>query len=217
MQGQVSPMVEILPLPAVFFSLYKGQAPEKSVTILNHHDRPLKITGLDQKSDRFTAQLHTVREGQEYALVVQVNPQAALGRTREKVTLNSDNPRQPRLSVGVNILIKDEVYIFPETIDLGKVSIQELKNTPALLKSLIQTVLVKRREGKGKDFQITLDHNIPFINIKKEPEKNSETYRLDVSPIIDKLKPGKIDIFIKVKTNDKDVPELKIPVLGEVL
>ena len=76
--------------------------------------------------------------------------------------------------------------------------------------------MVKRREGKSGDFQILLQHDIPFIQIKKEPESGSDTYRLDITPIMEKMKPGKIDAFIRVKTNDKEVPELKIPVVGEV-
>lgn len=33
--------------------------------------------------------------------------------------------------------------------------------------------------------------------------------------MLEKMKPGKIDTFIRVKTNDKEVPELKILVVGK--
>jgi hypothetical protein len=45
----------------------------------------------------------------------------------------------------------------------------------------------------------------------------SETYILEISLIPEKLVPGKFEGFIRVKTNDKQVPELKIPVVGEVI
>ena len=103
---------------------------------------------------------------------------------------------------------------FPDQVDFGTIDLEKVKKNPQLLDFLIQTVLVKRREGKGKDFQIKLEHNIPFINIKKEPERGSETYRLDISLVPEKMIPGKVETFIRVLTNDKKVSELKIPVRG---
>ena len=217
MSGKVSPILEVQPMRAMFFSPYKGQAPEKSVTIVNYYNKPITVVRVEAASTRFQAQLKTLKEGREYRLLVQVNPEAPPGRTMEAVNLFTDSTKIPKIEVGVNIFIRDEVFHFPDQIDFGKIELNTLKQKPDLVSLLKQTVMVKRREGKSGDFQILLQHDIPFIQIKKEPESGSDTYRLDITPIMEKMKPGKIDAFIRVKTNDKEVPELKIPVVGEVL
>ncbi|HZE22172.1 MAG TPA: hypothetical protein VE082_08970, partial [Desulfobaccales bacterium] len=66
-------------------------------------------------------------------------------------------------------------------------------------------------------FQIKLSYAIPQIAVKQDPKSGSDTYRLDVSLVPEKLKPGKIDSYITVHTNDKEVPILKIPVKGEFI
>jgi hypothetical protein len=150
-----------------------------------------------------------------------VTPEAGLGKTTEPLIIVTDHPQFPEIKIPVNIYVKGDVYSFPEAVDWGKLHLNKLvsrkKKNRNLEQSLMQSILVKRRPGKGTDFQITIQHGIPFIAIQKTPDRDSDTYRLDITPILEKMKPGKIDTFIKVKTNDKDVPELKISVVGEVL
>lgn len=215
MRGQVNPVIGVYPMDAVFFTLYQGQTKERSLTIVNHYDQPIRITKVESSSSRFTAKLETIKEGKEYKLHVRVNPGSAPGRTMEKAILVTDSVRKPELAVGVNIFMKRDVYNFPDQVDFGVVNLEELRRNPGILGLLRQTVLVKRREGKGKDFHVTLKHDIPFISITKEPESGSEIYRLDVSLLPEKLVKGKIESFIRVLTNDKEVPEIKIPVAGE--
>jgi hypothetical protein len=217
MSGLIKPIIDVRPMADVFFSVYKGKSTEKSVTIINNYKDPLQINKIESNSDRFSHQLKTIKEGHEYKLLVKVNPKASLGRTMEKVVLFTNNEKMPQLQIGVNIFVKDDVYNFPDDINFGTIDLKKLKKNPQLLDLLFQTILVKRREGKGSDFQIKLEHNIPFISIKKDPDSGSETYRLDVSLVLDKMTKGKIDTFIKVITNDKEVPEIKIPVKGEII
>jgi hypothetical protein len=217
MWGRIHSLIDILPMSAIFFSVYKGESQAKSVNLVNNDKKPFQITKIESLSNRFNYKLKTVKEGQEYQFLVKVNPKASLGRTMEKATLFTNNEKIPQFDIGVNIFVKDDVYNFPDDINFGTIDLEKLKKNPQLLDLLIQTILVKRREGKGSDFQIKLEHNIPFIDIKKDPESGSETYRLDVSLVLDKMTKGKIDTFIKVITNDKEVPELKIPVKGEII
>ena len=216
MRGQVNPVIGVYPMDAVFFTLYQGQTKERSLSIVNHYDQPIRITKVESTSNRFTAKLETVKEGKEYKLHVRVNPDSAPGRTMEKATLVTDSIRKPKLAVGVNIFMKKEVYNFPDQVEFGVINLEEVRRNPSILGLLKQTVLVKRREGKGKDFHVTLEHDIPFISITKEPDSGSEIYRLDVSLLPEKMVRGRIESFIRVLTNDKEVPEIRIPVAGEI-
>ncbi len=216
MRGLIIPLVAIQPMPEMFFSVYGGQAKEDAVNIVNNSGEPLKITSLHYETQRFEARIKPIKEGKEYRLLVKVIPDAQPGRSMEKVILFTDNKRVPQVIVGVNIFIKRDVYTFPDEVNFGTIDLEKLNQNPQTLDLLIQTVLVKRREGKGTDFQIELDYNIPFIGIRKEPESQSETYRLDVFLIPDRLTRGKFDTSIRVLTNDMEVPEIRIPVLGEI-
>lgn len=208
--------LDIQPMSAVFFSLYQDESKEQFVTIVNKNEQAVKIIRMETDSKRFKARLETIKEGREYRLHVAVGPGASLGRTMEKVTLFTDKPDGQSIDIGVNIFIKADVYKFPDKVDFGKVSIENLKKDASLIDLHRQTVLVKRRQGKGGDFQIKLEHNIPFINITRDLESGSETYQLDIALLPEKMVKGKIDSFIRVITNDKEVPEIKIPVVGEI-
>jgi hypothetical protein len=219
--GRVIAPIAFRPFKAVFLAAFQGETVERVLTINNNTETPLEIFGIEAGSKRFQAQLQKVKEGQEYKLIVNNNPDATPGKTREDLLLFVSHPEPAEIKLPVNIYIKKDVYLFPDAVTLGKIGIGELQKklakSPEIIQLLTQTVLVKLRPGKGKNFQIKLEHELPFLNIKKTPESNSETYRLDVSLVPDKLKPGKIDSYITVHTNDKEVPELSIPVKGEFL
>ncbi len=218
LQGEVKPApIEFKPMKAIFLSAFKGEEKEGSVIILNHNAKPLDIFAIESKSPRFKAELQKVKPGQEYRLVVKPNPDAPRGRSKDLILLFTDNPKHAEIHVPVFLFVKEEVYTFPDLISFGKCDINKIKNSPEFARSLSQTILVKRRPGKGKDFQIKLKSQVPFLAIQKTPESGSETYRLDIALAPQKLEPGKIDSYITVRTNDKDVPELKIPVKGEIL
>jgi Protein of unknown function (DUF1573) len=220
--GQVlPPVVEFVPFQAFFLSTFQGEPKEQTATIINHADKPLDILGVDTESKRFQADLRTITPGKEFQLTVKVIPAASVGRSLENLLLFTNNPEFQEIKVPVNVFIKGDVYHVPDLVNFVKFTLaslnKALKNSPQKNKLLTQTILVKRKPGRGKDFKIKVQHDIPFIKILKTPDSGSETYRLDITPIIEKMKPAKIDTFIKVKTNDKEVPELKIPVVGEVL
>ncbi len=217
MQGRVKSIIDILPYPVVFIATFKGEAKEMVLDIENNDDKPLLIERVEAPSQRFQATLKTIKEGEKYSLAVKSNPEGDLGKTQDLVKLYTNNEKFPELQIPVNLFIRDDVYLFPESVDLGKINLEKLKKNPQSVEFLSQTILVKRRPGKGKDFQISLETAIPFIAIKKTPENGSETYGLDVSLVPEKLKPGKISNYITVRTNDKEVPELKIPVVGEII
>lgn len=102
------------------------------------------------------------------------------------------------------------------TRSISEPYLDELERTPQLIDFLTQTVLVKRREEKGKGFQIRVEYDLPFIKIVKTPESGSETYRLDVFLVKEKMTRGKINSTIRVFSNDKEIQKLMIPVVGEV-
>ena len=152
LRGVVKPSIEWHPYAAVFFSVFKGDTDEQTVRLVNQQDRPLTITRLEPDGQHFTARLATVEPGKVYDVVVRVPPGTAPGRYREALYLHTNHPTRPRLRVAVNVFVKNEVYVSPEVVDFGTVTISRIAGTPAILDLLAQTVVASKRHG---GFRIT--------------------------------------------------------------
>jgi hypothetical protein len=122
----------------------------------------------------------------------------------------------PRLIVPVNVLVKPDVYVNPETIDFGRVSSKELSNKPSALELLTQSLIVRKRTGSFSITAVTSD--IPFVTTRRSPDGNvgSEVFRIDVALVADRLRPGPIGGTVTIVTDDKEFPEIVVPVRGEI-
>jgi hypothetical protein len=215
MKGRVSDPIDVLPYSAVFLTSFRGESAERSLSIVNNDIEPLFIKEVRSEGESFHAELQTIRENMEYRLSVRSNPHASPGKYKEILWLSTNNEKIPRLKIVVNNYVKNEVYAFPEEIDLGTIRLEDLEKVAGMERVLSQTVLVKHREAK--DFKIQVEHDLPFLKVSQTPASGSDTYRLDIVPRKEKLTKGKIGGVIRVRTNDEDVPELTIPVVGEIL
>lgn len=122
LKGRAKGIIDLLPYAAIFISAFKGEVKEGAVNIANNDKKPLQITKVQSESDRFRAQLQSVKEGEEYKLVVKLNPNAPPGRSKDIVRLFTNNEKMPQLNVPVNVFIKNEVYTFPDQVDFGTIS-----------------------------------------------------------------------------------------------
>jgi Protein of unknown function (DUF1573) len=204
--------VEIEPLQ-LFFSLYDDETATKSVTITSHRGAPLAIKGVDKKGSHFTASLSTLEAGRKYRLEVTVPKSVGPGRYLEAARLRTDDPEHPTLQVGINVFVKRDVYVFPDSVSFGKVTTQQVRNSK-LDGLLTQTLLVKKRVG---DFAITgIETDIPFLTIHKEPSGRAGTFRLDIGLADKELGSGAFDGTIEIETDAPGFPKLTVPVSGEM-
>jgi len=211
----VKPPVEFLPYPAVFFSAYRDEAPERKVRIVSNQDSPLHIQRIESPENHYTVAVDTVQPGKVYDLRVKVRPGADLGRYTEQIVLTTDQPQNNRFQIGANLFVKPDLYAFPEVIDFGSVSLETLDRQPKLLDLLRQTTVLTNRSGPLEIQSVTSD--VPFIRIIRSPESGKETrFRIDVVPVRERMQRGKIAGHVRVLTNDPRHHELLIPVQGEV-
>jgi hypothetical protein len=54
------------------------------------------------------------------------------------------------------------------------------------------------------------------LSITRSPTGRGQAFRVDVSLVHEKLKPGPIKGTIRILTDDKEFPELIVPVRGDV-
>lgn len=215
LRGTVKPPIEMQPYGAVFFSLFEGESAERTVTIVNNQERPLNITRVEPAGAHFTAAVESVTPGKVERLRVTVPPDVMPGRYREAVYLHTDDPQHAKLRVGVNVLVKNDLYVLPETMELGKVSLDSLQNNPEILKLLTRIFVVKKRQGEFEIKSIVSD--VPGLSVARSPAAGaSGTFRIDVALDRDKLKPGTLDGKLRITTDDAAFPELIVPIRGEL-
>ena len=214
LHGRVKQPIDMLPLSAVFAAVFKGEGAERHVRIENNEPEPLNILRLEPEGEHFKAAINTLEAGRVYDLVVDIPPDVPSGRYGEFVNLDTDNQKFPRLRVGVNIFVKTDVYAFPEAVDFGVVSVAQLTAHPELAGALAQSFLLKKRAGTFRILSIESD--VPALRITQTPDGDSGTFSIEVTLIVDKLRPGPLAGQIRLKTTDSEFPEFVVPVRGSV-
>lgn len=211
--GTVAPPVEILPHPAVYFSVYPGESLERSVTFVNNQDSPVNVLSLEKQGQHFDARLETVEAGRKYKVHITVPEKVEPGRYRERVLLKTDASEGKAYPVAVNVFVKPDLFVFPDLITYGTVSTASLRQQPELLNLLRKTLVVQKRAG---NFRITsIQSTVPFLELTQTPTNQSQKFQIVVGLVPDRIEPGKIDGTITIKTDDPAFPELVIPVKGE--
>lgn len=122
----VTPPIEILPLPAAFFSVFEGETSEQTLRIVSHEEVPLVIQRLESHGQHFTAHVETVTPGKVFQLHVKVPAGVAPGRYMEAISLHTDQPQRGPISVPVNVLVKRELHVDPEGTGLRDRSTAEV-------------------------------------------------------------------------------------------
>ncbi len=215
LNGVIKASIELLPNPAVFFSVYRGETAERRIQIVNNEETPVTVKGVEVPSSHFTAEVKPIRPGRTYELIVRVPSDVPPGRYMESATVLTDRADRPRLPVSVNVLVKTDLYANPEVVDFGAVNLTELDRSPRLVELLTQPVMLRRRQGT---FEIkSVESSIPAIQVVREPAKGaSESFRLDVSLVRSKLQPGPLEGSIRILTTADDFPEVVVKVSGTV-
>jgi len=212
MEAYVYLPLEVDPLQ-LFFSLYDDETATKRITITNHQADPLAIKDIEKKGGHFQATVSTLEAGRKYRLDVTVPESVGPGRYLEAVRLNTDDPEHPTVQVGVNIFVKRNVYVFPDSVSFGHLTAQQTNDRKAR-ELLTQTLLVKKRSG---DFAITgIESTVPFLSIQKTPSGRAATFRIDISLADKEVPTGPLDGELKIKTDAPGFPELLVPITGEI-
>jgi hypothetical protein len=179
---------------------------------LNHQPKPLQVRGLDVEGQDFEARLETQKAGEVYKLVVTIPRDLAPGYYSGTVYVNTNSAGYARIGIPINILVRNEIYTFPLVINFRSVSLAQIDANPAAAVDLEQWILVKKRAGKFTIKSIRSD--VPGLKITQTPDGASSAFRVDVA--LARLQPGSLDGKIHVLTDDPAVPEVIVPVSGEI-
>jgi hypothetical protein len=111
-------------------------------------------------------------------------------------------------------LIKERVYTFPDSLDFGRIQVQQLKAGPQWISLLAETLMVY--QAGGKDFQISAQTDVPFLSISPVQSQLKDRYQIAVNVLPERLKSGVVQGHIFITINDPQFPQLAIPVKAVV-
>ena len=214
-EGEISPVIELLPFPAFFVGAHRGEPREQTIEIVNRQPEPIEILEVKHSTDRFTTRLDTIEPGKLFRLTLSVKPDGPSGRHSEPILIKTSSPSLPTITVPANTLLLDRVYTFPDAVDCGVLRMSDIEKTPGLLERIAQTVMVY--QYGGTDFRIEIRSDLPFLAVQTERGPQGDRYQNTVKLLREQLRPGPIRGSLLIKTNDVEFPNLVVPVTGEIL
>ena len=210
--GTVVPAVEFLPRPAFYFSQFGGESQTRSITLKNNQDRPFTVESLSSSSANFEYRFRELEPGRLFELSVSTRPDTPAGRYRDSLFIKTSDARRARLHVEVNILVKPDVFIDPESIDFGTLSRSHIRANLGVLDFVRQSLVISRREGRMQFTSMAAD--LPFLVVDASPAGAANTIMLEVGIDPDRMETGPIRGSIRIGTDDPEHPVLQIPVTG---
>jgi hypothetical protein len=225
LKGRVESYIELNPTPPVFLSAFRWNADERQrvLDVQNRSGEPIKNLRLETEGDEFLTTLLKPKGGENYQVIVQLNPESPSKRAVGSITLITD---RERLKFPVYTFLKDNVYTFPSEVQFPPFDMEDVQRSPGKLDFLKQSLFVY--QYLGDEFQIEIKSIPDYVVIEKTPESGfgavieiprqgkTAVFELVFSPKLDRLTKGSLNDTITIATNDPEFPEITVPVSIEV-
>lgn len=213
-EGEVVGQVEVAPMPALFVVGQRGRGAASSVELINHEAEPLQILDVQHSQDAFSTTLEPLVPGKRYRLTVTLRPDGPGGRRSDPILIRTSSRTVPSIRILAHTNLRNRVYVFPDSVDLGSFELARAKSDPQLLASLAQTLMVYQSDGT--DFRAQVDTDVPGLTLSRERGPRGDRYQIDVQLTPERLRAGEIEGSIRIRTNDPEFPELSVPVHGRM-
>lgn len=211
MAAQVNRPISVEP-QGVMMEGFLGEEIVKVVTIKAHEDQYLTLEPVKLSLPKKVAyELKPIEQGRVYQVVLR-NISQKKDKYSGFMTLKTNYPQKPEITIRFLGYIRGVLQFRPETINFG-----QIKNTPKSGQrdnfSYQRSVRVTLNRGHNlKIEKIDINHNIFETHVTET--QAGKIYRIDVKLHPDKLPKGIMDHKMKVYTNVKDDPVRLIPIRG---
>ena len=214
-KGFVVAPIEVDPAPAFYLSQFEGESVRQTVVIKVNQERDVEVTGVEHEGRAFEMEVEPVEKGREYALTATTSAELSPGRYRESALVYTSDPDRPRIRLEVNILVKRPVHASVDAIDFGQVRLAALRANPSLPELLRQTLII---EARVPDMRITsLTSDFDFIELQREPRGPAQRVRIDVALDPGKLRAGRYEGHLRIRTDVAGSTELELPIAVTVV
>jgi hypothetical protein len=196
----------------VMLAGFVGDEIKQVVTIRSHKEQPLTLE-LAQLSlpKKVAYELKSVEEGKLYQLILR-NISKKQDKYSGFITLKTNYPQKPEITVMFLGHIKGNLGFRPETINFGRIDTARLKKLKNRGQSPYQrSVMVSLNQGDNlKIGKIEINRELFETHVKEILAGKS--YRIDVRLHPEKLPKGIVNEKMRVYTNLKDDPIKVIPI-----
>jgi len=107
-QAEVLGEVRLKPQTLSFGSVPKGSTAIRKIAITKVKEKTLKITKVECSEKWLSTELTEVEKGAKYEIALKLKPGIPVGRARAKLTISTNHPEQPVLTVNVFAYITEE-------------------------------------------------------------------------------------------------------------
>lgn len=214
--GEVVRPIALSPVGEFFLAGVRGERAERSIEIVNNEAEPLELQAPRHSTARFSSDLQVVEPGRRYRLSVALRSNGPSGKHLEDITLATSNTTVPVLTIPVHTLLRERVYTFPDSVDLGALPLSAIGADPDLLRRNAQTLMVYQKNGT--DFRIAAASDVPGLSIKAERAKAGDRHQVTIEFDASHATAARRVVgHILIETNDPDFPTLRVPVTGGLL
>jgi hypothetical protein len=213
-EGEVVGQVEVAPMPALFVVGQRGRGAASSVELINHEAEPLQILDVQHSQDAFSTTLEPLVPGRRYRLTVTLRPDGPGGRRSDPILIRTSSRAVSSIRIVAHTNLRNRVYVFPDSVDLGSFELARAKSEPSLLAGVAQTLMVYQVDGT--DFQIRLDTDVPGLHLKSDRGPAGDRHQITVQLQPGNLRAGDVAGSIRIRTNDPQFPQVLVPVHGRL-
>jgi hypothetical protein len=213
MRGTVVLPIEVKPKRQAYFFAVKGEPATQVLSLVNHSERPLRVTSVTSDNQRFVVKSEQVRRGHEYRVTVALDPSTPPGKHDGKVTVATDHPQFPQVVIPSFAQVKDSLSTSIDTVQFGQIAYAALEyNRLVTRKSIMVT---KHRATDFRVLDATTD--LSFLSVEIVPHRPGESFLVNVRMDPKRVKRGPIVGTLRIKTTDPSRPELFLPIRAKIV
>ena len=165
--------------------------------------------------DKVEVTLEEEEKGRSYKLTVKEKGTVE-GKYRGQVTLATNYPDKPQIVIPVVANIRGNLEVRPNAVTFGRMPYKRLETLKTSTKPMTRSVTVLLHKGKDLKIEKVEMDNALFSTSTRELQPGQAT-RINVQPVLEKLKQGTNQDRLRIYTNQKGREVLEVPVTFELL
>lgn len=191
--------------------IYKGQKVEKEFALKAEDDKPFQISQVDCTDPSVKYDLVMAPDKKSATVKVVVPEDHAIGPVNARLTLTTDHPKVPTLSLNCFGTIREPLTVYPTTLTYAGLSKEFIEKNPTDA-SLTKPITLAFETAN--DFEVkSAKSDLPFLKVTLDTLEQGKRYSAKVQLQGEGLKMGDFSGTVTIETNKKTIT---IPVNGKI-
>jgi hypothetical protein len=196
--------IDVNPPTAYFTPQAEAQAVEtKVVSIVNNSDLPLALSRPECVNNAFTAELKTLKAGQEFEVRISAKPPFSPGSSQGAITLKTSSKSLPVITIPGVVMVQLPITAMPSQLLLG----------PGPLAVATRLAVTVRNSGSAAVTVSEPKINVPGAEATVQELQPGRVFNIMVNfPVGFQAKPDE-PAELSVKTSHPQFPIVRVPIL----